>query len=64
VLATSPVTRDVPPEHRAAVVESMLGFWVDRSRRPAPPGLPTIRAWQAHCGAAAWEWLDDGALWS
>jgi hypothetical protein len=64
VLATSPVTRDVPPEHLAAVVASMLGFWVDRSRRPAPPGLPTIRAWQAHCGAAAWEWLDDGALWS
>ena len=64
VLARSAMTRDVPPEHLAAVVACMLGFWVDRSRRPAPPGLPTIRTWQAHCAAAAHTWLDEGALWS
>ena len=25
--------------------------------------LPTMRAWQAHCGAVALDWLDDGHLW-
>ena len=32
VLARSAMTRDVPPEHLAAVVACMLGFWVDRGR--------------------------------
>jgi hypothetical protein len=63
VLTASPVTRDVPPGHLAAVVACMVGVWTERARRPAPPGLPTIRAWQAWCGAAALEWLDTGALW-
>ncbi len=64
VLASSPVTRDVPPDHLAAVVACMLGFWTERARHPAPAGLPTIRAWQQHCAAAAHDWLDRGALWS
>lgn len=64
VLAASPVTRDVPPDHLASVVACMLGVWTERARRPAPPGLPTIRAWQAHCAAEAQRWLDGGALWS
>ena len=64
VVAGSPMTRDVPPEHLAAVVACMVGVWSDRARRPAPPGLPTIRRWQAHCAAIALDWLDRGALWS
>lgn len=62
-LASSPVTRDVPPDHLASVVACMVGIWHDRARRPAPPGLPTIRQWQAWCGAAALTWLDTGARW-
>lgn len=64
LLRSSPVTRDVPPEHLAAVVACMVGVWSERARRPAPPGLPTIRPWQAHCAAAALDWLDRGSLWS
>jgi hypothetical protein len=64
VLATSSMTRDVPPEHLAAVVACMVGVWSERARQPAPPGLPTIRPWQAHCAAVALDWLDRGALWS
>jgi hypothetical protein len=64
VLASSPMTRDVPPDHLAAVVACMVGVWSERARRTAPPGLPTIRAWQAHCAAVALDWLDRGALWS
>lgn len=62
-LASSPVTRDVPPSDLASVVACMVGIWHDRARRPAPPGLPTIREWQAWCGAAALDWLDTGRLW-
>jgi hypothetical protein len=63
-LATAPVTRDVPPAHLASVVAGMVGVWAERMRLPPPPGLPTIRAWQAHCHAAALAWLDQSALWS
>ncbi len=62
-LAASPVTREVPPDHLASVIACMVGVWHDRARRPAPPGLPTIRTWQAWCGAAALDWLDTGSLW-
>ena len=57
------MTRDVPGEHLASVVAAVVGLWHERARRPAPPGLPTMRAWQAHCGAVALDWLDQGSLW-
>ena len=63
-LRTSPVTRDVPPEHLSSMVAGMLGVFADRMRLPAPPGLPTIRAWQAHSYGAVLAWLDEGTLWS
>jgi hypothetical protein len=63
-LRSHPITREVDPAHLAGVVACMVGVWLERARRPAPPGLPTIRAWQAHCGAVALDWLDHGALWS
>jgi hypothetical protein len=63
-LAASPLTRDVPGEHLAALVAAAAGLGHERARRPAPPGLPTIRAWQAHWAAVALTWLDEGSLWS
>lgn len=63
-LGSNPVTRDVPAAHLHAVIACMLGVWAERARRPAPPGLPTLRAWQAHCRDHARRWLDEGALWS
>jgi hypothetical protein len=62
-LASCPLTRDVPGDHLASVVAAVVGLWHERARRPAPPGLPTVRAWQAHCGALALDWLDEGSLW-
>ena len=32
----------------------------ERGRRPAPPGLPTIRPWQARCATASLERLEEG----
>jgi hypothetical protein len=63
-LRDSDVAGDVDPGRLRSVVACMVGVWADRARRPAPPGLPTIRAWQAHCRDRALRWVDDGALWS
>jgi aminoglycoside phosphotransferase (APT) family kinase protein len=63
-LAASPLTGQVPGEHLASVVAAAAGVGHERARRPAPPGLPTIRAWQAHWAAVALDWLDDGSLWA
>jgi hypothetical protein len=41
-----------------AVVATMVGFWLDRAGHPAPPGLPTIRRWQAHCADTVQAWLE------
>ena len=57
-LAAGP-TAAADPQGMRALVATMVGFWVDRARRPAPPGLPTIRRWQAHCARGALRWLDD-----
>jgi aminoglycoside phosphotransferase (APT) family kinase protein len=62
-LAASPLTSDVPGEHLASVVAAAAGVGHERARRPAPPGLPTIRTWQAHWAEVALAWLDTGALW-
>jgi aminoglycoside phosphotransferase (APT) family kinase protein len=63
-LPTLPVMRDVPAAHLRAVLACLIGVWAERARRPAPPGLPTIRSWQAHCRDKGLRWLDEGALWS
>jgi hypothetical protein len=57
-------TREVPGEDLRAVIACMVGVWSERARRPAPPGLPTIRPWQANCAAAALRWMDDGTAWT
>jgi hypothetical protein len=62
-LRRNEVTRDVPALHLRSVVACLLGMFADRARRPAPPGLPTIRDWQAHCRDRVWSWIDDGSLW-
>jgi hypothetical protein len=63
-VATNPVTRDVPPAHLRSVVACMVGVWAERARRPAPPGLPTIREWQAHCRDRVLRWLDESEVWN
>jgi len=60
-LRTAALTCDVPDRDLRAVVACVVGVWTDRARRPPPPGLPTIREWQAHCARETLRWLDDGA---
>jgi hypothetical protein len=58
------VTREVPTEHLRSIVLCLIGMFAHRARLPAPPGLPTIRMWQAHCRDRALHWVDEGAGWT
>ncbi|HET7419102.1 MAG TPA: aminoglycoside phosphotransferase family protein [Candidatus Dormibacteraeota bacterium] len=46
-----------------AVLCSIAGFFVMQSLEPAPPGLPTLRAFQAAQGGTAVAWLRDRLGW-
>ncbi len=57
LLARSWAGRGVGPEPLAAVVCALAGFFTERSLKPAPPGLPTLRQFQAAQGAVTRDWL-------
>jgi hypothetical protein len=40
-----------------AIVAGLAGLFVDRGRRPDPPGLPTLRAFQRAQAHATLRWL-------
>lgn len=46
-------------EQVAALVAAVAGYFVRRSQLPPPPGLPTVRAFQAAQAAVALPWLRD-----
>lgn len=45
------------PAAITAVVAAMAGFFTHRGLQPPPPGLPTLRAFQAAQGQVALDWL-------
>jgi hypothetical protein len=47
----------------AVLVAAFSGFLVRHSLEPAPPGLPTLRAFQAAQGAVALDWLRRVTDW-
>jgi hypothetical protein len=46
-----------------AILCSTAGYFVMRALEPAPPGLPTVRAFQAAQGKTALEWLRKRTGW-
>lgn len=52
-----PLGRDADPAGVTAVLAALAGYFVAHSLLPDPPGLPTLRAFQAAQGAAALHWL-------
>jgi aminoglycoside phosphotransferase (APT) family kinase protein len=42
---------------KRAVLAGLIGYFVDKSRQPDPPGLPTVRAFQRAQGDALINWL-------
>jgi hypothetical protein len=58
-----PVTRGADPAAVTAVVAALAGYLIHQSRRPDPPGIPTVRAFQAAQGKAALDWLRARTGW-
>jgi hypothetical protein len=42
-----------------SVLAALAGYFVDNARKPSPPGLPTLRAFQQAEGAACLAWLRE-----
>jgi aminoglycoside phosphotransferase (APT) family kinase protein len=57
LLARSQAGRTASPEAVAAVVCALAGYFTEHSLRPAPPGLPTVRDFQAAQGEVTRRWL-------
>jgi aminoglycoside phosphotransferase (APT) family kinase protein len=57
LLARSGAGRDAAPEAVRAVVCALAGYFTRKSLEPAPPGLPTVRRFQAAQGDIARGWL-------
>jgi len=46
-----------------AVIASLAGYFLAYARRPPPPGIPTVRAFQAAQGAITLQWLRQRTGW-
>jgi hypothetical protein len=57
LLARSRAGRGATRVAVAAVVCALAGFFTERSLRPPPPGLPTLRRFQAAQAEVACRWL-------
>jgi Ser/Thr protein kinase RdoA (MazF antagonist) len=53
----------VDPNAITAAVAALAGFFTSRALQPPPPGLPTLRAFQAAQGAVARRWLAERTGW-
>lgn len=63
LLARYAPARRADPEAVTAVVAAIAGFFTVEGLRPAPPGLPTLRAFQEAQGKEAREWLARRTGW-
>jgi hypothetical protein len=57
LLAGHRPSRKADPDVVTALLAAVSGFFVSHSLRPPPPGLPTLRAFQAAQGKVAVNWL-------
>lgn len=64
LLSRYPPARHAAPDAITAVVCAIAGFFVGEGLRPAPPGLPTLRAFQIAQGEVAREWLARRTGWA
>jgi aminoglycoside phosphotransferase (APT) family kinase protein len=63
VLARWPGGADAREDHVTAAIASIAGFFTRRALLPSPPGLPTLRAFQAAQGEVARTWLAQRTGW-
>ncbi|QPP06480.1 phosphotransferase [Streptomyces bathyalis] len=57
IFTAHPVARDADAEAVTTVLAALTGYFVQQSRLPAPPGLPTLRRVQRAHGEVATSWL-------
>jgi aminoglycoside phosphotransferase (APT) family kinase protein len=53
----------VAPDAIDAVIAALAGYFLAYARRPPPPGIPTVRAFQAAQGEIALRWLRKRTGW-
>lgn len=63
IFDSHPLGRRAPDRKVTAVLAAVAGYFVRQSRLPAPPGLPTLRAFQRDQGIPASEWLMRRTGW-
>jgi Ser/Thr protein kinase RdoA (MazF antagonist) len=63
LLARWPGVGEADPAAVTAAVASVAGFFTQRALLPAPPGLPTLRSFQAAQGDVARAWLARRTGW-
>jgi aminoglycoside phosphotransferase (APT) family kinase protein len=59
-----PSCRTADPGAITAVVAAMAGYFTHQALKPPPPGLPTLRAFQAAQGAVARGWVRQRTGWT
>ena len=57
MLMRHPAARRADPRFLDVAIAALAGFFIVESLQPPPPGLPTLRAFQAAQGREAREWL-------
>jgi hypothetical protein len=63
LLARHVPPRTVDPDVITVLLAAVCGFFLERSFRPPPPGLPTLRSFQAAQGEVALAWLRRRTGW-
>ncbi|MFC4783650.1 phosphotransferase [Nocardioides sp. MAHUQ-72] len=64
VLATNPLTREVPAEHVDIVLALVTGYFLKSAGDPVPPTSPYVRDVQRWQGEVVWEWLCERRGWA
>jgi Ser/Thr protein kinase RdoA (MazF antagonist) len=63
VIAHHPAVQKAKPEDITAAVAAVAGFFTYQALLPPPPGLPTLRPFQAAQGVVAREWVAQRTGW-
>ena len=63
LLASYPPGRSAPAAAITAVVAAIAGYFTWSALQPPPPGIPTVRAFQAAQGVVARAWLAQRTGW-
>jgi hypothetical protein len=57
LVARVPPVAAADPRDITDLVAGLAGLWASAMRKPAPSGIPTLRAFQARFHRAAWDWV-------